>query len=131
MRRFLLLGFVLFFGACAPRNAVPGAEPIFYNGAQEDVYAAVVQAISTSPGIENSNGWIISQSDAAGGFVRAETAITTYFLGLPNEDKKIESISVVVSAGQNGTQVVIQLTKGAQDLANRVQTQLDQKFNRL
>lgn len=130
--RGLLLVLLVALVSCAPRNdAVPASEPIFYNGSKDDVYAAVVQAISTSPGINNSNGWIISQLDAAGGFVRAETAITKYILGFPQEEKEYETISVVVSAGQNGTQVVIQLTKGAKDLANRVQEQLDQKFNRL
>lgn len=128
MKRFLsiilLLGLTLI--SCAPA-AVPAAEPVFYDGSQEDVFAAVVQAISTSEGIPGSNGWIIAESDTVGGFIRATTfAPATFFTA-----EKNEAISVVVSTNSNRTQVIIQGTRDARDLMNRVKTQLDQKFNQL
>lgn len=111
--------------ACAPA-AVPAAEPVFYQASAEDVYAAVVQAISTSPGLGGSDGWVITESDAAGGFVRAETTVRG-FLGAT----RTESVSVVVSQATGGrTQVVIQRSGGAGSLAERIGTELDLKFNR-
>lgn len=129
--RMLIFGFVFLLGACAPgAKKVPASEPIFYNGTLDNVYAAVVQSISTSPGIDNSNGWVIVQSDAAGGFVRAETTVTES--GFFGSSTKVESISVIVSNnGDNRTQVVIQLSEGAEALAKRIREQLDQKFLRL
>lgn len=111
--------------ACAP-SAVPAADPVFYQGSAEDVYAAVVQSISTSAGLPSSNGWVIVDSDAAGGFVRAETTVRG-FLGATST----ETVSVVVSQATGGrTQVVIQRSRGAQQLADRIQSELDLKFNR-
>lgn len=114
--------FALLLAACAPAaEPVPAAEPIFYRGGQDEIYAAVVQAMSTSPGLPGSNGWIITQSDRAGGFVRAETAVG---------DSRRESVSVVVSANGDRTQVIIQLTSGGAELAERIRSELDAKFNR-
>lgn len=114
--------------ACSPRT-VPANEPIFYKASSDELFAAVVQAISTSPGLDNSTGWMITQSDAAGGFVRAETTVTQR--GLFGSSRKDEAISVVISSGGEArTQVVIQESAGAQSLAGRVRSELDLKFNR-
>ena len=135
LKSIMMLGLIffpgIFLGACAPTiKKVPASEPIFYNGSLDNVYAAVVQAISTSPGIDNSNGWIITQSDAAGGFVRAETTVTES--GFFGSSSQLESVSVIVSNnGDNRTQVVIQLSTGAEVLAKRIREQLDLKFLRL
>ena len=128
LRLIALLSLVL-LAACAPR-AVPAPEPTFYRGVQSEIYAAAVQAISTAPGIDNSTGWAITQSDSAGGFVAAQTSVRRCgFLGL-GCGNETESVSVVVS-GENGrTQVVIQRSQGAQDLAQRIRQELDSKFNR-
>ena len=131
-RLVFFLAMMVFLASCAPAaRQVPAAEPIFYDGSLDKVYAAVVQAISTSPGIDNSNGWVITESDAAGGFVRATTTVEEFgFFGSVTEVP--ESVSVIVSDNGDGrTQVVIQLSAGAEDLANRIRTQLDQKFLRL
>ena len=114
--------------ACSPRT-VPASEPIFYKASSDELFAAVVQTISTSPGLNNSSGWMITQSDAAGGFVRAETVVTER--GLFGSSRKNESISVVVSvSGEARTQVVIQESSGAKSLAGRIKSELDLKFNR-
>jgi len=128
--KFALLA-LFFLAACAPAaRQVPAAEPIFYDGSLDKVYAAVVQAISTSAGLDNSNGWIITQSDAAGGFVRTTTTVEEPgFFGSTSID---EAVTVIVSDNGDGrTQVVIQLSEGAELLAERIRTQLDQKFLRL
>lgn len=123
----IALLFVL-LAACSPRT-VPASEPIFYKASSDELFAAVVQAISTSPGLNNSSGWMITQSDAAGGFVRAETTVTER--GLFGSSRKNESLSVVVSAsGEARTQVVIQESAGAKSLSGRVKSELDLKFNR-
>ena len=131
MRAKWFISLLLLLAACAPGpKKVPASEPIFYDGSLDNVYAAVVQAISTSPGIDNSNGWIITQSDTSGGFIRAETTVTES--GFFGSSEKLESVSVIVSNnGNNRTQVVIQLSEGAAGLAQRIREQLDQKFLRL
>lgn len=133
LKRYLfpVLVFFLVLAACAPAaRKVPAAEPIFYDGSLDKVYAAVVQAISTSPGLDNSDGWVIMQSDAAGGFVSAGTTVEEP--GFFGSTDVPESVSVIVSDNGDGrTQVVIQLSAGAEALAERIRTQLDQKFLRL
>ena len=128
---FFLLVLLAFFTACAPAaRKVPAAEPIFYDGSLDKVYAAVIQAISTSPGLDNSNGWVITQSDAAGGFVSAGTIVEEP--GFFGSTEVPESVTVIVSNNGDGrTQVIIQLSAGAESIAERIRTQLDQKFLRL
>lgn len=130
MKKLTFILFMLVLSACAPRT-VPAPDPIFYKDSMESIFPAVIQAISTSPGLDNSTGWAISQSDAAGGFVRATTSVRVCgFLGLGCRDE-VESVSVVISqADNNRTQVVIQRSAGAQDLATRIRRELDSKFLR-
>ncbi len=124
---FLPMMLLIIMAACAPA-AVPAAPEVVYNGASADVYAAVVRAVSTSPGIPGSNGWIIDQSDSAGGFVSAQTTTTGYRL-IGGTYKDIQSISVVVSPnGDKRTAVVIQFTPKADELAQRVKSTLNEQF---
>lgn len=127
-----VFGLLAVLAACAPGAEVPGAEERVYAGGQEEVFAVVVRAISTSPGIPGSNGWIITNSDNAGGFIAAETrGFRSTFLGLGSEEF-YERISVVVT-GQSSdrTSVVIQGTSGADDLADRIIVQLEAEFERI
>ena len=120
---------VLISSACAPRS-VPAPEPVFYKGTQADLFAAAVQAISTSPGIDNSSGWVITQSDSSGGFISAQTSVRRCgFLGLGCRNDT-ESVSVVISGEEGRAQVIIQRSGGAAELARRIRQQLDSKFNR-
>ena len=121
---------VLVIAGCAPRadTEVPGAPESIYHGEFEDVYGEVVAAISTSPGLPNSNGWIITSSDSVGGFIRAETTVTT-FNWLTGRTTRRESLSVVVAPrGEARTSVVIQFTGNAQPLAERIRSFLDDRF---
>ncbi len=132
MKNFKLLALlsVLLLAACAPR-AVPAPEATFYKGAKAELYAAAIEAISTSPGLDNSSGWIIRQSDSEGGFIGAQTTVETFGLFGIKTGERVETLSIVISeAGENRTQLVIQRTEGAQELAERVRGQLDAKFNR-
>jgi hypothetical protein len=127
VRTYLLVSILVILAACAP-SAVPAAPEVIYRGAAPAVYAAVVRAISTSPGLPNSNGWIIDQSDSAGGFVSARSTVSTFnlFTG-PSTD--VESVSVVVSPnGEERTAVVVQATPGAGQLAQRVRAALSNEF---
>ncbi len=127
---YILIFFALALTACAPQT-VPAPEPIFYKDSKDNLFPAVVQAISTSPGLDNSTGWVISESDASGGFVRATTSVRVCgFLGLGCHDE-MESLSVVISqADDDRTQVVIQRTPKAQDLAEKIRKDLDSRFLR-
>jgi uncharacterized protein YaaQ len=128
--KLLALLSVLLLAACAPR-AVPAPEATFYKGTKLELYAAAVEAISTSPGLDNSSGWVIRQSDSEGGFVSAQTTVQTYGLFGIKTGERVETLSVVISeAGEDRTQVVIQRTDGAGELSERVRQQLDAKFNR-
>jgi uncharacterized protein YaaQ len=132
MKNFKLLALlsVLLLAACAPR-AVPAPEATFYKGTKAELYAAAIEAISTSPGLDNSSGWIIRQSDSEGGFVSAQTTVQTYGLFGISTGERVETLSVVISeAGQDRTQVVLQRSEGSAELAQRVRQQLDAKFNR-
>jgi uncharacterized protein YaaQ len=131
MKKFFFLVIISFvFSACAP-TTVSAPEPIFYKDAKENLFPAVVQAISTSSGLDNSTGWAISESDSEGGFIRATTSVRVCgFLGLGCHDE-VESVSVVISqADNNRTQIVIQRTPKAQTLAERIRKELDSKFLR-
>lgn len=117
--------------SCMPTTNAPNSEPIYYQGSITDVYASVVQAMSLSPGLDNSTGWIITQSDAAGHFIRAETLVTPVILGIPMIiQKNNESVSVVVSGQDSRTQVLIQFTQAAKPLADFIKEQLDTTFQR-
>ncbi|MGL4609438.1 MAG: hypothetical protein ACRCYY_07100 [Trueperaceae bacterium] len=128
--KFLALLSLFLLAACAPK-AVPAPEATFYKGTKLELYAAAIEAISTSPGLDNSSGWIIRQSDSSGGFVSAQTTVETFGLfGIKTGDRT-ETLSIVISeAGADRTQLVIQRSEGAQELAERVRQQLDAKFNR-
>jgi hypothetical protein len=120
--------------SCMPTTNAPKSEPIYYQGSITDVYASVVQAISTSPGLENSTGWIITQSDAAGYFIRAETLVTPTILGINAsifQGKSTESVSVIVSDQDSKIQVLIQFTQAAKPLADFIKEQLDTTFQRV
>lgn len=127
LRVVLPLVLILLVAACAPR-AVPAAPEVVYQGASADVYATVVRAISTSPGIPGSNGWIIDQSDSAGGFVSARSATSGYRL-IGGAYTEVHSISVVVSPNSaEQTAVVIQSTPQAAAVAGRIKTSLAERF---
>lgn len=126
----LLLSYFLMLTACASTTA-PASDPIYYAGLAADVYATIVQAISTSPGLDNSSGWMITQSDAAGYFVRAETLVTPVVLGVSMTlimQQKSESLSVIVSQQESRTQVILQFTEAGRSLADFIKEQLNTKF---
>ncbi len=121
---------LLLVAACAPApRAVPAAEPVFYAAESNEVFGSVVLAISTSPGLEGSGGWVITSADAQGGFVRAETDVVTPGGFLRADSVRTESVTVVIApAGTNRTQVVIQRTVGAEPLAERISTELRARY---
>lgn len=130
-RAVLPLVFILLAAACAPRAATPSpaAPEIVYSAPAGEVFPAVVRAISTSQGLPDSNGWIITQSDAVGGFVAAETTVSTRTLFSADPVVTREQISVVVSGNPNNeTAVVTQFTGGASALAALVHQQLTATF---
>lgn len=132
----LYVGLVILFllSACAPTtkgSAPQPAAPIIYEGTQEAVYAVVTQSITTAQGLDGSDGWIIAQSDAAGGFIRAETFVTYYILNWPQTPVRVVFNAIVTSNGDSQTQVIIQGTEGSESLARKVIEDLNAKFLRL
>jgi len=125
-----LVPFVLLFAACAPAaRPVAATLPVFYAAEPLDVMGVVILAISTAPGLDDSNGWVIAQSDTQGGYVRAETDVTTPRWFLRRESTRTESVTVVVSAaGPNRTQVVVQRTSGAESLSQHITRELQARF---
>ena len=116
--------------ACAPApRVVPAADPVFFAAEPIDVAGIVIQAISTSPGLDNSTGWIITQADTQGGFIRAETEVSIPGGFLRRVTTRSEFVSVVVApAGEGRTQVVIQRTDGATVLAERIMRVLRERY---
>ena len=133
-QRWLLLSWSiacgLFLVACVPtQRTVPAAEPVFYAAEPSEVFGSVILAISTSPGLDDSGGWVITSADAQGGFVRAETDVVTPGGFLRTESVRTESVTVVVApAGENRTQVVIQRTSGGEQLAERIRSELRSRY---
>jgi hypothetical protein len=125
-----LIPFALFVAACTPTaQTVPASDPVFYAAEPLEVMGAAIEAISTSPGLDDSNGWLITQADTQGGFVRAETEVTVPGGLFRRASTRTEWLTVVVSAaGENRTQVIIQRTDGAESLAERVQRELRAEF---
>ena len=121
---------VLVAAACAPApSVVPAPDPVFFAAAPIDVAGNVIQAISTSPGIPDSTGWIITQADTQGGFIRAETDVSVPGGFFRRMTTRNEFVSVVVApAGTDRTQVVIQHTAGAIDLAERIMRELRARY---
>jgi hypothetical protein len=126
----LIVPFMLALAACAPTaRAVPAAEPVFYAAAPLDVMGAAIQAISTAPGVDDSTGWLITDADTQGGFVRAETEVTTSGGLFQRASTRTEWVTVVVSAaGENRSQVIVQNTGGAVALAMRIRAALQAAF---
>jgi hypothetical protein len=130
-RTFLLLAIpLLLLAACAPApTVVPAPDPVFFAAEPIDVAGTVIQAISTSPGIDDSTGWMITQADTIGGFVRAETQVRVPGGFLRAAATRTEFVSVVIApAGQGRTQVVIQRTDGATELAERIMRILRENY---
>jgi len=121
---------LLVAAACAPApRVVPAADPVFFAAAPIDVAGSVIQAISTSPGLDDSTGWIITQADTQGGFIRAETEVSVPGGFFRRMTTRNEFVSVVVApAGNNRSQVVIQHTAGATELAERVMRELRARY---
>ena len=121
---------ILFAAACAPApTVVPAPDPVFFAAAPIDVSGTVIQAISTSPGLDDSTGWMITQADTMGGFVRAETQVSVPGGFLRRMTTRTEFVSVVVApAGEGRTQVVIQHTDGAALLAERIMRELREAY---
>jgi len=133
MPRKLLLWTVpllLLAAACAPApTVVPAPDPVFFAAEPIDVAGTVIQAISTSPGLDDSSGWMITQADTMGGFVRAETQVRVPGGFLRGATTRTEFVSVVVApAGEGRTQVVIQRTDGATELAERIMQELREAY---
>lgn len=133
MQRTLILWmipFALVVAACAPAaRTVPAAEPVFYAAAPLEIMGAVIEAISTAPGVDDSTGWLITDADTQGGFVRAETEVTTSGGLFHRASTRSEWLTVVVSAaGENRSQVIVQNTGGAVALATRVRAELQSAF---
>jgi len=130
-RTALLLAIpLLLLAACAPApTVVPAPDPVFFAAEPIDVAGTVIQAISTSPGIDDSSGWMITQADTMGGFVRAETQVRVPGGFLRGATTRTEFVSVVVApAGEGRTQVVIQRTDGATELAERIMQELREAY---
>jgi hypothetical protein len=121
---------LLLAAACAPApTVVPAADPVFFAAEPIDVAGSVIQAISTSPGLDNSTGWIITQADTQGGFIRAETEVSVPGGIFRRITTRSEFVSVVVApAGPQRTQVVIQHTDGARELAERIMRELRARY---
>jgi hypothetical protein len=127
---FLVVPLLLLAAACAPApTVVPAPDPVFFAATPIDVAGVVIQAISTSPGIDDSTGWMITQADTMGGFIRAETDVSVPGGFLRRMTTRSEFVSVVVApAGEGRTQVVIQRTAGATELADRIMRVLRERY---
>ena len=125
-----MIPFVLIAAACAPAaRTVPATDPVFYAAEPLAIMGAAIQAISTSPGLDDSTGWLITEADTQGGFVRAETEVTTPGGLFRRASTRTEWLTVVVSpAGANRSQVIVQHTAGAETLAARVAGELRAAF---
>jgi len=131
-RLLLVLLMALPLAACAPTSGamVPPTGPLLYAAEPGDVFASVMHIITTAEGLENSNGWIVSESDSQGGFVRVDTTVLApWRFWAP---QRVETLSVAVSAAAPGrTQVVIQRTAGARALEARLHDLLAEAHQRL
>lgn len=117
----ILLLFAL--GACAPRIA--RAPEIVYSASSEQVFASLIRGISTAEPLAFSNGWIITQSDRAGGFIAASTSVRDLWYGGSTN----EGVSVVISPqGRNRTAVVMQGSSGSRNLIRALSAALGQQF---
>jgi len=126
---WLMIAFGLLVSACAPvARTVPAEPAIGYGGAPADVLAVVLEAIATAPALENSNGWVVTSSDAIAGSVIAETDVTTAAWFLRPESTRTERVVVVVTVATNGSEVVIQRTSGAESLSRHIEFVLRDEF---
>jgi hypothetical protein len=114
----------LILAACAP--SVTRSPEVVYQAEADAVYAQVVRTISTAEPLRRSKGWIISDSDRAGGFLAAQSSQIDLF-GVPTGVQ--ESISVIISPqGSGKTAVVIQGSGGARNLAANIMQSLSGRF---
>jgi hypothetical protein len=123
--------FLLLLASCAPvARTVPAEPAVGYAGPSNQVLDVVRQAIATAPAMENSTGWVVTYTDAAQGSIIAETDVTTPAWFLRPESTRTERVTVVVTPLGAGSQVVLQRTSGAGDLADHIERALNTAFAR-
>ena len=144
------LNLYIIFGLFVLTSCVPATEqlpvapaPLSYQGAQEEVYDAVLQIISASPGVPayNPGGldgyergpsgpWEITLSDSPRSVSARAESRASGFLG-SNAEPDVHEIDVRLSgAGERRTRVSVQGTPQAQGLAERIYAELDGAFGR-
>ena len=141
----ILLGLFVLTSCVPATEQLPVAPaPVFYQGAQEQVYEAVLQTISASPGVPayNPGGidgyergpsgpWMITSSNPPQSVSAQTESSASGFLG-SNAEPDVHEIDVRLSgAGERGTRVSVQGTPQAQGLAERIYAELDEGFGRL
>jgi hypothetical protein len=125
--------------ACAPQVEVEGPRTSVYDGTPEQVFSTLLQAVSSVPPPEvgqgilaerpDPDGWQITQSDRAGGFLQVQLNVSrTVGAGYFDD---VDRVTFVVSpTGDQQTSVVFQsvATDPANSLLNYVRTSLKEDF---
>jgi hypothetical protein len=128
-----LAGVALLVVACAPTTEATMITPdeLVIDAPATEVFALVTSAIGTMPYPSDTSGWVILQSDQAGGFISAQISQMRCPPGqiclFGGELEYIERVSVAMNGRDDGTTAVnISLTRGelADALANRIRGRL-------
>lgn len=112
---------VLALSACAPQANMIAPQELIVDAPYDEVFSDVTQAIGTMPYPDNTSGWVLINSDQAGGFISAQISGENCILlsCTPFTDR----VSVALNArGETTTAVNVSRTRGdlAQDLADRI-----------
>lgn len=94
--------------ACAPRvteTRAPLPEAQVFDASREAVHQVIIERL-------NADGWVLKQSDVAGGFISAEKSLTVTtvrgLMGTSIESIHTQALSFVTSAVGDATRVLIQ-----------------------
>jgi len=102
--RWIPIAVVVALAACAPTIITP--EELVVNASLDETFSTVSNSINTEPYPDNTSGWVITDSDQAGGFISAELDGTQCgFLGFSCSDYTAR-VSVALNDRGDGTTAV-------------------------
>lgn len=134
MKRIVYIWSIIFLitlSSCAPQIIKP--QEIRFEGNKSDLFELALSTLNKQGYPVGSSGWIVNQSDQAGGFLSASLQfISCSWIGLSCRDAT-DRFSLTLADREDGT-VAVGIASGGEyghDLANAVMAAYDASYKRI
>lgn len=131
MRNIAILVLALFLASCAPSSTTIKPTETVYAGTFEQVFSEVSNAVATQEFLSHQSGWVIEDSDQAGGFLKAGITgkACMMLFGCTGDIERQGSISVtLIKKSETSTAVSLAGSGDGNELMSRIASILDSKF---